>query len=104
MTHSWPRAHLRPRRQPFLLGTSVTMRNSVRTWLIFSKLHDAGVMSNGLFLRDYGTGQTHLNYCNSLAINRTIFNLTVSSASGERARPRAQRVAPRGPHQKHPAI
>jgi hypothetical protein len=39
-------------------------------------------------------GQTHLNCCKLLDISESIFNPMRSCASGERTRPRVQRVAP----------
>ena len=48
--------------------------------------------------------QTHLNCYSRLEVNDNTFNPTTFPAPGERARPRVQRVAPRGPPQKRPAI
>ena len=42
-------------------------------------------------------GQTHLNCCKLLDISESIFNPMRSYASGERTRPRVQRVAPSRP-------
>jgi hypothetical protein len=48
--------------------------------------------------------RTHLNCYKPLKINTGTLGLMALPASGERTRPRVQRVAPRGPHQNYPSI